>query len=131
MLDNLAGPNSGAVIRVDPITGAQQPIASNLTPAAGCSTSPSGSRSTADGTIVVVNRALTGALPLNCLLGTGSVFKVDRRPACRRRSPTRGRLAYPLGVAIAGDGSIIVANECGGAGADGLVRVRDGLRRSR
>ncbi len=127
VLDNLAGPNSGAVIRVDPVTGAQQPISSNLSPPSlfdlpfGIAVDP------LDGNVLVVNRRLTGALPLGCLLGIGSVFKVNVATGFKTSIASGGRLAYPLGLTVAGDGSIIVANECGGVGADGLVRVRAGL----
>jgi DNA-binding beta-propeller fold protein YncE len=127
VLDNLAGPNSGAVIRVDPATGAQQLIASNFTllPLK-LFDLPFGIAVAPDGGIIVANRALTGALPVPCLLGTGSVFRVD--PVTFAHSPiaTGGRLAYPLGIAIDPNGGVVVANECGGVGADGLVRVAAG-----
>ena len=126
VLDNLAGPNSGAVIRVDPVTGAQQPISSNLS-SPGLFDLPFGiAVDPRDGNVIVVNRRLAGALPLDCLLGIGSVFKVNVATGFKTSIATGGRLAYPLGLAVAGD-SIIVANECGGIGADGLVRLRTGL----
>jgi hypothetical protein len=44
----------------------------------------------------------------------------------QRSISNAGRLAYPLGVAVDSDGSLVVANECGGASADGLVRILPG-----
>ena len=127
VLDNLAGPNSGAVIKVDPNTGAQQLIASNFTlDPTRLFDLPFGIAVKPDGTIIVVNRSLTGALPVPCLLGTGRVFAVNPVNFLQTSIANAGRLAYPLGVAVDRDGSLVVANECGGLSADGLVRVLPG-----
>ena len=75
VLDTLAGTNSGAVIRVDPSTGAQQVIASNLN-SPGLFDLPFGIAVDTDGTIVVANRALGGALPIDCIIPTGRVIRV-------------------------------------------------------
>ena len=52
-----------------------------------------------DGTIVVVNRALGGALPVDCLIPTGSVIRVNPTTAAdadlRARSPVACRSASP------------------------------------
>jgi hypothetical protein len=121
VLDNLAGTNSGAVIRVDPNTGAQQLIASDFNPL-GLFDLPFGIAVDADGTIVVVNRALGGALPIDCIVPTGSVIRVypDGHQALVSEL---GGLSRPLGVAIDTDRSIVVANECGSPGGIGLLSV--------
>ena len=118
-----AGPNSGAVIKVDPNTGAQQLIASNFTlDPTSCSTSRSASRWKPDGPDHRRQPLAHGGAPVPCLLGTGRVFAVN--PGTSSESLSRSRTAvYPLGVAIDTDGSLVVANECGGASANGFVRV--------
>jgi DNA-binding beta-propeller fold protein YncE len=127
VLDNLAGPNSGAVIKVNPVTGVQQLIASNFTlDPTKLFDLPFGIAVRPNGQIIVVNRSLTGALPLGCLIGVGRVFAVDPVSFVQSNISNLGRLAYPLGVAIDKDGSLVVANECGGLGADGLVRILPG-----
>jgi hypothetical protein len=129
VLDTLAGTNSGAVIRVDPSTGAQQVIASNLT-LLNLFDLPFGIAVDSDGSIVVVNRALGGALPIDCLIPTGSVIRID--PDLHGEQITQfDRLSRPLGLAIDTidpDRSIVVANECGTPGGNGLVRVRNGVQ---
>jgi sugar lactone lactonase YvrE len=126
VLDTLAGTNSGAVIRVDANTGHQQVIASNLT-LLNLFDLPFGIAVDTDGSIVVVNRALGGALPIDCLVPTGSVIRIY--PDLHGESiTTLDRLSRPLGVAIDTDRSILVANECGTPGGNGLVRVRNGLQ---
>jgi hypothetical protein len=126
VLDTLAGTNSGAVIRVDPNTGAQQVIASNLT-LPNLFDLPFGIAVDTDGSIVVVNRALGGALPIDCLIPTGSVIRID--PDLHGAPITQLQLlSRPLGVAIDADRSILVANECGTPGGNGLVRVRNGAQ---
>jgi hypothetical protein len=121
VLDTLAGTNSGAVIRVDPTTGAQQVIASNLT-LLNLFDLPFGIAVDTDGSIVVVNRALGGALPIDCLIPTGSVIRIY--PDLHGESVSvLDRLSRPLGVAIDTDRSILVANECGTPSGIGLVRV--------
>jgi hypothetical protein len=126
VLDTLAGTNSGAVIRVDPNTGAQQVIASNLT-LPNLFDLPFGIAVDTDGSIVVVNRALGGALPIDCLIPTGSVIRIY--PDLHGAPITQLQLlSRPLGVAIDTDRSILVANECGTPGGNGLVRVRNGAQ---
>ena len=127
VLDTLAGTNSGAVIRVDPSTGAQQVIASNLS-SLRLFDLPFGIAVDRDGTIVVANRALGGALPIDCIIPTGRVIRVS--PDGQQSLISQlDRLSRPLGVAIDIDGSMVVANECGTPGGNGLVRVnRNGLQ---
>jgi sugar lactone lactonase YvrE len=125
VLDTLAGTNSGAVIRVDPNTGAQRLISSDLNPLA-LFDLPFGIAVDADGTIVVVNRALGGALPIDCLIPTGSVIRVNPANGTQTLVTQLGSLSRPLGVAIDTDRSIVVANECSGPNGIGLVRVTPG-----
>ena len=123
MLDNFDGFNSGAVIQVDPRTGAQTFVSANfILPR--LFDFPFGIAVDRNGQIVVVNRSLGGALPVPCVVGTGSVFRVNPTNGAQTPISSLGRLAYPLGVAAAADGSLAVANECGGVSADGVVRIR-------
>jgi sugar lactone lactonase YvrE len=120
VLDTLAGSNSGAVIRVDPGTGAQQVIASNFS--GGLFDLPFGIALDSDGTIVVVNRALPGSLPIDCIIPTGSVIRVHP-DGTQTPISSLGSLSRPLGVALDLDRSIVVANECGSPDGIGLLRV--------
>jgi sugar lactone lactonase YvrE len=125
VLDTLPGANSGAVIRVDPNTGAQTLISWNfILPR--LFDLPFGIAVDHDGQIIVVNRALSGMLPVPCFIGTGRVFKVDPATGNQTDISNGGSLAYPLGLAVDADGSVVVANECGGLSAAGLVRVSSG-----
>ncbi len=123
VLDNFDGFNSGAVIRVDPRTGAQTFVSANLI-LPRLFDFPFGIAVDRNGQIVVVNRSLGGALPVPCAVGTGSVFRVNPTNGAQTPISSLGRLAYPLGVAAAADGSLAIANECGGVSADGVVRIR-------
>ena len=125
VLDTLAGTNSGAVIRVDPNTGAQQVVSSDFNPL-GLFDLPFGIAVDADGTIVVVNRALGGALPIDCIIPTGSVIRINPATGGQSLVTQLGSLSRPLGVAIDTDRSIVVANECGSPNGVGLLRVTPG-----
>jgi sugar lactone lactonase YvrE len=125
VLDTLAGTNSGAVIRVDPNTGAQQIISSDFNPL-GLFDLPFGIAVDADGTIIVVNRALGGALPIDCIVPTGSVIRVNPANGSQSLITQLGSLSRPLGVAVDTDRSIVVANECGSPNGVGLLRVTPG-----
>ena len=94
VLDNLAGANSGAVIRVDPDTGHQDLISSDFNPLA-LFDLPFGIAVDADGSLVVVNRALAGQLPLQCLLATGSVIRIDPSDGSQSLISALGRLSRP------------------------------------
>jgi DNA-binding beta-propeller fold protein YncE len=122
VLDNLAGTNSGAVIRVNPGTGQQQLISSDLNPP-GLFDLPFGIAVDPDGSVVVVNRALAGPLPLQCLLPTGSVIRINPANGSQTLISQLGRLSRPLGLAIDADRSMLVANECGSPAGVGVVRV--------
>jgi sugar lactone lactonase YvrE len=125
VLDTLSGTNSGAVIRVDPNTGAQQIISSDFNPL-GLFDLPFGIAVDADGTIVVVNRALGGALPIDCIVPTGSVIRINPATGSQSLITQLGSLSRPLGVAVDTDRSIVVANECGSPNGVGLLRVTPG-----
>ncbi|MEA2400839.1 MAG: hypothetical protein QOK00_1242 [Thermoleophilaceae bacterium] len=122
VLDNLAGTNSGAVIRVDPKTGQQELISSDFNPL-GLFDLPFGIAVDSDGTLVVVNRALPGRLPLDCLVATGSVIRINPASGGQTLVSELSRLSRPLGLTIDSDRSIVVANECATPTGVGLVRV--------
>jgi sugar lactone lactonase YvrE len=124
VVDSARGANGGAVIRVDPATGAQKAISSDFLPLQLFDLS-FGIAIDGDGSLVLVNRSLGGALPSGCGLA-GSVMRVNA--ASGFQAPLAGLLGlanpylrYPVGLAIDTDGSVVVANECGGGA--GLVRV--------
>jgi sugar lactone lactonase YvrE len=124
VVDSFPGANGGAVIKVDPASGAQTLVSSNFS-AGHLFDLSFGIAIDRDGSLVVVNRSLGGQLPLGCGLA-GSVMRVN--PTNGAQSPLAGLpgflnplLSYPLGLAIAADGSVVVANEC--PGGAGLVRV--------
>jgi hypothetical protein len=125
VLDTLSGANGGAVISVDPHTGAQRLISSDFNPLA-LFDLPFGIAVDSDGSLVVVNRALAGPLPLQCLAPTGSVIRVNPADGTQTLISELGRLSRPLGLAIDADRSIFVANECGTPNGVGLVRVTPG-----
>ena len=119
VVDNRAPDNDGAVIEVDPVTGAQRLVSEG-----DMLDLPFGIAVDGDGTLVVTNRTAPGGLggcnPI------GSVIRVDPASGHQERisrsgSPFDSLIAYPLGVALPGDGTILIANECDAAGA--VVRV--------
>jgi DNA-binding beta-propeller fold protein YncE len=122
VVDSFPGPDGGAVIRVDPNTGAQQLIGSDFD--GNLFDLSFGIAVDRDGSLIVVNRSLAGELPLVCGLA-GSVIRIN--PVTREHtlisSVLGSLLAYPVGVAIAPDGDIVVANECEGLLRTGLVRL--------
>jgi len=124
VVDSFRGANGGMVIRVDPTTGAQRLISSDLTPPRLFDLA-FGIAIDRDGSLMVVNRSLGGPLPVDCGLA-GSVIRVDattgiQEPLAGTLGLSNPYLRYPVGLAIDADGSIVVANECGGGA--GLVRV--------
>jgi hypothetical protein len=119
VVDSFPGANTGAVIKVNPSTGAQQLIASDFQPDHLFDLS-FGIAIDRDGSLVVVNRSLGGLLPDPCGLA-GSVIRVNPTDGSQSLMAGLGLLSYPLGLAIASDRSVVVANECS-IGAD-LVRV--------
>ena len=118
VVDNHARDNDGAVIRVDPRTGAQ-----TLVTEGDLLDLPFGIAIERDGDLVVANRMTSGAVGSGCL-PLGKVVRVDPGSGDQQlvaQGDELGELAWPLGLAVAADGGILVANECGGGA--GLVRV--------
>jgi sugar lactone lactonase YvrE len=115
--DNRAPNDDGAVIKVDPRTGGQ-----TLVTEGGQLDLPFGIALERDGRLVVTNRVDPGLLPQICLPPRGRVVRVDPVSGVQQALPGQpGLLAWPLGLAVAPDGGIVVANECGGGA--GLVRM--------
>lgn len=118
VVDNHARDDDGAVIRVDPRTGAQ-----TLVTEGDLLDLPFGIAIERDGDLVVANRMASGAVGSGCL-PLGKVVRVDSGSGDQQlvaQGDELGELAWPLGLAVAADGGILVANECGGGA--GLVRV--------
>jgi sugar lactone lactonase YvrE len=119
----------GGVWRVDPQTGAQELYAWNFVPLPRLFSYPFGIAVAGDGTVIVANRTLLGELPLGCLLNPGSVFRVDPDTKAHSLIASGAPLSFPFGLTIdPATGDLIVANECGGTGGVGLVRVSGGLQ---
>jgi DNA-binding beta-propeller fold protein YncE len=124
VVDNRAPDNDGAVIRVDPRTGAQTVVTERSSaPRRGELDLPFGIAIEGDGKLVVSNRESPASLPLLCSL-LGKVVRVDPATGDQAKVSTSGtnRIAWPLGLAVRPDGSIVVANECGAGG--GLVLLQ-------
>jgi DNA-binding beta-propeller fold protein YncE len=113
VIDNRAPDNDGAVIRVDPRTGAQTLVTERSDkPGRTELDLPFGIAIEHDGNLVVANRVSPDPLPLVCH-ALGKVVRVDPVSGHQQRlHDTPGHIAWPLGVAIAPDGGIVVANEC-------------------
>jgi sugar lactone lactonase YvrE len=127
VVDNRAPDNDGAVIRVDPRSGAQSLVTERLdAPGRNELDLPFGIAVEQDGNLVVANRVSPDPLPLVCH-ALGKVVRVDPVSGHQQRLHSApGHIAWPLGLAIAPDGDIVVANECGSHG--GLILLdRRGL----
>jgi sugar lactone lactonase YvrE len=124
-VNDLVHPQGGLVIRVDPLTGAQQLISSNFD-APALFNYAFGIAIDRDGSFVVANRSLAGDLPLPCV-PAGRILRVSQLDGTQSLlGVVGGLLSFPVGLAIDSDGSAVVANECGPAG---LVRVApDGVQ---
>jgi DNA-binding beta-propeller fold protein YncE len=124
VVDNRAPDDDGAVIRVDPGTGAQTLVTRDqtLVPERDRLDLPFGIAFQRDGSLVVANRVFPDPrLPPVCQPLGGKVVRVDPRTGAQSLVSQQGSFAWPLGLATAPDGGIVVANECGGQA--GLVRV--------
>jgi DNA-binding beta-propeller fold protein YncE len=124
VVDSFPGNNGGAVIAVNPRTGAQRLVSSDFNPASLFDYS-FGIAIDRDGSLIVTNRTLPG---LSCVLA-GTVMRINAATgvqALLAGLPTfpNTLLRYPLGLAIAPDGGVIAVNEC--EGGAGLVRIGDG-----
>jgi sugar lactone lactonase YvrE len=119
--DNRAPDDDGAVIKVDPRTGAQTLVTERADdPARDKLDLPFGIAVEASGDLVVTNRVLPDVLPSACQ-ALGTVVRVDPATGNQQEVSVAGSIAWPLGVAVAPDGSIVVVNECSTHG--GLIRV--------
>jgi DNA-binding beta-propeller fold protein YncE len=119
--DNRAPDNDGAVIGVDPRTGAQTLVTERSgEPGRRELDLPFGIAIERDGNLVVSNRVSPGLVPLPCR-PVGKVVRVDPVTGVQEEVDNSGHIAWPLGLAVASGGGIVVANECGGNG--GLILV--------
>jgi sugar lactone lactonase YvrE len=120
VVDNKARDNAGAVIRVDPLTGAQTLVTERTDQDDRDELDlPFGIALEGDGDLVVANRVVPGLIPPTCQ-PLGKVVRVDPVTGVQQELPGQpGQIAWPLGLAVAADGEIVVANECPVAG--GLI----------
>ena len=103
------GSGPGAVIRVDPATGAQTAVSS-----AGLFFNPRGIAIDAAGRYIVSDGGDS--------LGPGQVIRVDSVSGSQTLLSAAGFLGHITGIAIDADGNFLLANEQGGGGA-GVIRV--------
>jgi sugar lactone lactonase YvrE len=113
--DNLDPDGSGRIVRVDPSTGAQTTVAED-----GLLDLPFGIAIERDGNLVVTNRMEPGRIPAVCT-PAGTVVRIDPATGAQDEVAEADHIAWPLGLAVAADGGLVVANEC--SGGAGLVRV--------
>jgi DNA-binding beta-propeller fold protein YncE len=121
VVDNRAPDNEGAVIRVDPRTGAQTLVTerSDL-PGRNELDLPFGIAIESDGNLVVANRVSADQIPPNCQ-PLGKVVRVNPVTGLQQEIGNAGSIAWPLGIAVAPDGGILVPNECPRGG--GVIRL--------
>jgi PKD domain-containing protein len=110
--DNFEADDGGAVIRINPATGAKTLISEgNMLDL------PFGILVDRDGSLVVSNRVV----PTRCLPGLpGRLVRVQPANGSQQLLSEGGLFRYPLGVALDGAGRIVFANECG---PNGVLRV--------
>lgn len=109
--DRAAAGGTGAIIAVDPSSGAQQVVASG-----GLFANPSGVLVDADGSLLVIDSDAFG--------GTGGVVRVNPSTGAQTKVSEGGLLVNPFNAAIEAAGTIVVVATLGGR----VVRVdpRDG-----
>ncbi|MFB8077514.1 hypothetical protein [Streptomyces sp. NPDC056013] len=109
---------SGAVLRVDPATGEQ----TVLSPGDGEGDTPPRPVklcTAPDGTILVVEQGMVGGEDLS-----SRVVRVDPVTGARTTVTSGGELRSPIGLAVAGDGGILIADANAFAGfGGGVIRV--------
>jgi sugar lactone lactonase YvrE len=112
----------GGVLRVDPQSGVRTVLSQNTSPAGGPAfAAPRDLALELDGNIVVVDQAAFG--------GPGGVIRVDpvtgaRTAVSENAAPAGGpSFADPIGVTLAPDGAILVADRAAFAGTGGVIRV--------
>ena len=121
VVDNRAPDDDGAVIEVDPRSGAQKLVTerSDL-PGFNELDLPFGIAIESDGDLVVTNRVSGDPIPSNCQ-PLGKVVRVNPLTGLQQEIGNSGSIAWPLGVAVAPDGGILVPNECPRFG--GIIRL--------
>jgi DNA-binding beta-propeller fold protein YncE len=121
VVDNRAPDDDGAVIKVDPRSGAQTLVTerSDL-PGRDQLDLPFGIAIERDGSLVVSNRVSPDRIPANCQ-PLGKVVRVNPVTGLQQEVANAGTIAWPLGLAVAPDGGILVPNECPRHG--GIIRV--------
>jgi hypothetical protein len=111
--DNYEADDDGAVIRVDPASGAKAMIAQG-----GLLDLPFDLLVDLDGSLVVSNRVLPGSCGPAI---SGRLVRVAPADGSQQLVSGGGLFSYPLGVALDGAGTIVFANECGEPGLGRVV----------
>lgn len=105
----------GAIIAVDPASGAQKLITNNDTSTAGLFEDPSGLAIETPGTLLVANTAATP--------GSDGVILVNRDSGQQYGLSTDGNFVSPTGIAMDLDGNAVVADRSAFGGGGGVIRV--------
>jgi hypothetical protein len=109
---------TGGVIRVDPGTGKQVMLSPGQGAAAAVPLRDVGIALEANGGIVVIEQSLTGGTQ-----GGGQVVRINPKTGARKVVSSGGSFASATGVAVEGDGSILVADANAFGGGGGVIRV--------
>jgi DNA-binding beta-propeller fold protein YncE len=121
VVDNRAPDDDGAVIRIDPRTGAQTLVTERTEePGRDELDLPFGIAVEGDGNLVVTNRVSPDQIPPGCQ-ALGKVVRVNPVSGVQHVVGNAESISWPLGLVVAPDGGIVVANECSRHG--GLIRV--------
>src|SRR3954454_11780380 len=114
---------TGAVIRVNPVTGARTTVSANNDPAGGPSfVDPAGLTLAPNGDILVVDPAAYpgaggGVIRVNPVTGA-------RTPVSQNAAPAGGpSFVDPFGIALAANGDILVTDQNAFGGGGGVIRV--------
>lgn len=102
--------NSGGVVRVDPVTGAQTTVSEG-----GWLVTPHGITVDSQGRILVAD--------VNAFGGPGGVVRINPTTGAQTVVSREGYFFTPLAIAVEADGDILVADDDSFGGGGGVIRV--------